>query len=324
MKAVISHASALEYWRTVSTLRLPQPSPSRALMPGERLPNDEAARLRAQHGLTSPVHVLVSKHQRCSDTAHVTFHTRNDPLPLGSLARIEKDVFVVMPEYVIVQAAVEASFPQLVDLCYEFCGTYTPSANPSPKDFNQRPETSIQKIESYLSRASSLHGVRLARRAIRYALPGSASVAETTLSMLFTLPYMNGGCSLSRPKLNYRIDPGCRARRNVSQDYYKCDLFWEKASLAVEYESNLCHTGAERIAKDSQRRDELAGMGVTVVTITARQLFNLQAFNKAAQTIAQLLGERIQPRNEHFTQRQLELRSILLAKFSQRNPGPYL
>lgn len=321
MKLIVSHGSALEYWRYVSTFRLPRPEPARIRTPGDRPSDAEILPLCARHALNPPLHLLVPKSERRPHTDNVVYHAREELLPCGSLAFVEEGLFVASPELCFLQQAAEASFPEIVDLAYELCGTYTPSFACTDRSFGQDPETSIPKLEAFMGRAKGMRGVNQAKRALRYALPNSASPAETVLSMLLTLPYLSGGCSLSQPQLNYRIDPGKHARKNASQDYYKCDLFWEKTKLAVEYDSNLCHTGGNRISRDSKRRDELAGLNVTVVTVTTSQLFNFQEFNKVARTVAKLLGERIQPRNESFPTRQLELRSVLLAKLIQ-HPNP--
>lgn len=313
MKLVLSHRSALEYWRSASTLRLPRPKPTRVRAPGDRIPNTEVLALCQAHALSLPLHLLVPKSERRFRTPNVVYHARDELLPQGSLAIVDDGLFVVSPDLAFLQKANEG-FVELVDAGYELCGTYTPSETPSERDFDQLPQTNPARLSSYLEKAGTMRGVAQARRALRHVLPNSASPAETVLSMLLTLPYQQGGCSLSHPQLNYRIDPGKHARKNVSQNYYRCDLFWDKADLAIEYDSNLCHTGAGRIAHDSKRRDELLELGVTVVTVTSGQLFNFQEFNKMARTVAKRLGERIQPRNDNFATRQLALRSVLLAK----------
>ncbi|MBX9035139.1 hypothetical protein [Gordonibacter massiliensis (ex Traore et al. 2017)] len=317
MKLVLSHRSALEYWRSVGTLRLPRPKPTRARTPGDRIADTEVLALCRAHALSRPLHLLVPKSERRFRTRDVVYHARDELLPQGSLAVIDDGLFVVSPELAFVQRSAEVNFAKLVNTGYELCGTYTPSDSPTDRDFGQLPQTNPVKLSSYLEKAGAMHGIAQARRALRHVLPNSASPAETALSMLLTLPYQQGGCSLPHPQLNYRIDPGKHARKNVSQNYYRCDLFWDKTNLAVEYDSNLYHTGAERIARDSKRRDELLGLGVTVVTVTAGQLFNFQEFNKVARTVAKRLGERIRPRNEDFATQQLALRSILLTKLER-------
>lgn len=67
---------------------------------------------------------------------------------------------------------------------------------------------------------------------------------------------------------------------------YICDLYWPAARLAVEYDSDLAHTGSHRIARDSRRRNEIQSMGVAVVTITKAQAYSLSEFDMVAHQIA--------------------------------------
>ena len=59
-------------------------------------------------------------------------------------------------------------------------------------------------------------------------------------------------------------------------------------------------------------------MGVTVITVTASQVYNLREFDKLARVIARHLGERLPKRDKKFTERQLELRAILLGPCKPR------
>lgn len=315
MKTVVSHETALDYWRQVGALQRPRPAHSRVRTPGSALSREQARLVCTELALSLPLHLLVREQEKRPRTSSVICHTRKDPLPSGSLACINESVFVATAECCFLLEATVLELPELIDLGCELCGTYSLSPTPSNRDFDQVPQTTVSHLESFLEKAGAVRGVKQARRALRYVAPNSASSMETTLSLLLSLPYLLGGCSLTQPTFNYRIDPGRIARRGASQHYYKVDLFWERARLAVEYDSNLCHTGAERIARDSRRRDELTGLGITVITVTARQVFNVREFNKLAHTIAKCLGERIQPRDPRFLERQLELRSLLFAKF---------
>lgn len=315
MKLILSHSSALAFWRAVKTGRAPRPEPSDVRMPGTCASADEALRLRAIYALDLPIHLLVAENDKRSRAKHAVCHVRKGLLPRFSLERIDDQTFVTSPEYCFVQLSTMLSLPELIDLGFELCGTYSAAYEHLEERFNFDPLTNVTKLKAYVERAGANHGIVKARRAMRCIMPNAASSMEATVAMLLSLPYLLGGCSLSRPKLNHRIDPGKHARKNVGQDYYKVDLFWKKSRLAVEYDSNLYHTGAARIAADSRRRDELSHLGVTVITITANQVFDVREFNKVARTVAKRLGERIQPRDPLFANRQLELRTALLAKY---------
>jgi len=135
---------------------------------------------------------------------------------------------------------------------------------------------------------------------------------ETKLSMLLTLPYKLGGYGLPRPELNSRIIPLQSARKSSSKKYYSCDLYWPEYELAVEYDSTLFHTGSERIADDSKKRNALALMGVTVITVTKQQLYSSVEFEKVAKVLANCLDKRLAYKNPGFAAVHRGLREQLL------------
>lgn len=313
MKLVLSHDTALEYLRSTSAERSSRPQASRSLVAGCCADYEQALRLGKSCGLSLPVHLLVDRLEKRPSTGWAVYHTRNAPLPQGSLLHADTELFVASPELCFTQLAASHPLPDQVSIGHELCGSYRIG-----KGYDLPPLTTVAKLKAYAQRAAGMDGIVQTRRALRYVLPDSASSMETTLAMLLDLPAMMGGNSLSFPQLNKRIDPTRRTRSLASQSFYKCDLYWEKAHLAVEYESNLCHTGAHRLSKDSKRRDELTAMGVTVITVTASQVYNLREFDKLARVIARHLGERLPKRDKKFTERQLELRAILLGPCKPR------
>lgn len=307
MNLVISHDSALELLRIISAENPLRTTPTRACIAGDPLSDTQATRLAHALSLSLPVHIMVAKEAKRPRTNNVVHHARTAPLPHGSLLRVGSEALVASPELAFVQLSPRCKLAGHIGIGYELCGSYRSGGR-----YDQVPLTSVGKLSTYLKRAGRMHGIEQARRALKHVLPNSASHMETTLSMLWSLPPLLGGCSLTPPQLNVRFDPGKRAKDMTSQTYYRCDLYWKKAKLAVEYESDLYHTGAHRIARDSRRRDELSALGITVTTVTSHQVYNLSAFNKVTKTVARHLGERLPKRDKRFTERQLELRSILL------------
>jgi hypothetical protein len=157
-----------------------------------------------------------------------------------------------------------------------------------------------------------VRGQKQAARALRYIVDGSASPMETVLTMLLTLPPLLGGYRFPLPILNGRIVPGKSAKASSSKSYYSCDLFWPDLDLAVEYDSDHFHTGAERIASDSKRRNSLALIGIVVITVTSRQIRSIVEFEKVARQIAGNMDRRLQVKSPQFLKAQRELRGHLL------------
>ena len=115
-----------------------------------------------------------------------------------------------------------------------------------------------------------------------------------------------------QPKLNKRIDHGKAAGKRSNKAYHRCDLFWPEAKLAVEYDSDEYHTGADRIAEDSKKRVDLGALGIDVVTVTSGQIQSAVEFERLARLIAKKLGKKLRYKNPQFLKAQRELRKLLL------------
>lgn len=313
MKVILSHTTALEYWRLVSAYRLPPPTISRVLLPGASISKhtkqEVLDRIYPYYSQT-PIHILTDEHQRHAGSPDFIYHTCSKPLPEKSLVKIADDTYSVTPELCLMQLASEIELHELIRIACELCGTYTLVPD-SQYRFGCSPITSPRKIEMYINRVSGIKGKKQLMSALPYILSGSASPMETILTMLLCLPYRYGGYGLPKPELNYNIYPKVHDRPYTSQRYYSCDLYWAKNKLAVEYDSNTYHTGAHRIAKDSKRRDELTGLKISTITVTTQQIFNLEEFEPIAYTIAKKLKKRIRP-PRGFHEQQFLLRHNLL------------
>lgn len=246
------------------------------------------------------------------------------------------------PEFCFFQLATKLSLIELIELGFELCGSYSlprntttnkdnapdkgkapnencdmnPNANTDSSQktlFNRTPLSSIKKLLMFTLHMEGVHGRSRALQALRYIVENSASPMETTLVMLLTLPYKLGGYGFPYPKLNSRITPAKAAKGSANKAFYSCDLFWPDKALAVEYDSDAYHTGPERIASDSKRRNSLTSMGIQVITVTNQQIRNTEEFNKVAKQLATGLEKRLQFKNPGFTEARNALRSALLS-----------
>ena len=143
-----------------------------------------------------------------------------------------------------------------------------------------------------MDQAEGIHEAKTAKRVLLYLIEDSASPMETVAVVLPRLPRRIGGYGLPVPQTNGRIKVGRRGRKAASKSFYKCDLLWPKASLAVEHESDMRNTGSAGIANDSARRSALAYLGVEVVTLTKRQFISVNELDG----VAVLLSKRLLPR----------------------------
>lgn len=311
MMIVLSHTSALEYWRSPGCkLQLASPQPIAFRAPNIR----EVDTLRTLGSLSEqdPVHVLVTNNTK-QRTADIIMHRAwRNPLPPNAIARLQGGILACSPELTFVQMAALLSPIELIKLGFELTGSYT-LAHSNPHGFFERKAlTNVSRLQQFSESAVRMPGVKQAKMMLPCILPESASPRETALAMLLSLPCSLGGYGIEKPILNHRITLTKSMRPWTNNGYFVCDLFWPEANLAVEYESDAWHTGTTRIAKDSKRRDILAGMGISVVTVTRLQINNVGEMDSVAHTIARLLGKRVRPYAADYATKKLRLRAMVL------------
>ncbi len=138
------------------------------------------------------------------------------------------------------------------------------------------------------------------RKAAQYVLDGAASPMEAKLALLLTLPRMYGGYGLPAPVLNEPLE--------VNGKPLRCDALWPLSEVALEYDSDTFHTGGDRIAHDSRRRNALAFSDLTTITVTTEQIQSRKEMDYLAAGLARLLNARIRMPKAGFVERQVRLR----------------
>lgn len=269
--------------------------------------------------LRHPLHVLVSAGACRRKGEGLTFHVHEGDYTPGSFFRVG-DGYVVSPELAFVQYARDASLVDVLRVGAELTGSYaallrTPEEAEGPDALGFRKGelvTTLARLRDYVKRASREHGIKRARVALRYLPDGCASPMESALFLLLSLPRAYGGYGLPRPEANYRISAPDDRRGAMGKSCFICDLYWPQARLCVEYDSNMFHTGAQRIARDSARRNALALKGITVVSVTGNQIMDRVEMDRAAYLIAKKLGFRPSTYCSDFPERQAGLRAALL------------
>ncbi|MCL2807636.1 MAG: hypothetical protein FWD27_05700 [Coriobacteriia bacterium] len=302
MEVFISHRSALQYWRKQQAARDASERPLRRKNLPDAAPCSSMLLESFALGFPLPLDVMVSTQNAKRSSVGIRFHTYAGAMPDGCFVRIGKDFYVASPELCFLQMSCELSFLKLVELGFELCGSYAKHEGvPLKKDFSFTEDfykrgsglSSKKLLSLFISRMRGAHGIKNAQRALRFLGDGSASPRETMLAMLLTLPNMLGGYALPAPELNAKITPSLQARKGSSKQFYYCDLYWPDFKLAVEYDSNMYHSGAEHIARDSIRRNALALSGIDVITVTNNQLTSTLELAKVAKRIADKTASRL-------------------------------
>ncbi|NLG10131.1 MAG: hypothetical protein GX562_01165 [Coriobacteriaceae bacterium] len=344
MSVLISHKSALEFWRRYKFGKSPIYSATRISKAPKKIDPVQIAGIASRLDLSYPLDVLIANKGAgvVNEIVHSHYCTR--PLPGNSVVRIDQELLISTPEFCFLQNACSLPLEIQILLGYEFCGSYRMTrafdgddihaidlesdtqSTPKPlllqhSDRSQsiaeqgfRSDchlTSVFKMRVLLDKAAGFHGVKQARRALRHILENSASPMETRLSMLLTLPALLGGFNLPHPLMNSRIQVGKQNSRGANQQFYIADLYWPEAKLAVEYDSDSFHTGAIQIAKDSMRRNALSYMGIKVIAITRKQLKDTDSLKRAVNLISKYLQRRQRYGAARFIQEHQRLRHTL-------------
>jgi len=202
--------------------------------------------------------------------------------------------------------------PEVAAIGMELCGTYAPVPEIEAGMRSRVPLSSKELLTAYCDKAIGAPGVKIARKALSYVVDSSASPKETSLTLLLCLPGFLGGYHLPFPLLNPRIDVGKYVRGLANKGYYRCDLYWPEAKLAIEYESNSHHTGPIHIADDSKRRNAIEELGIHIVTVTWAQTRDAQELDKVAHIIARRLGKPLRNQDYDIWARRYDLRKRLL------------
>ena len=318
----ICDASALKFWRSlepssaVLDARKRKESSARRRAPG-RKPDAERidAFLESNPSLASePLDLLVSSAEARLRAKGLRCHVCSAALPRASFVKIDEGVWVVSPEFCFARLAFDLPPFRTAQIGLELCGRYRLPLDAAHGFSPCEPLATRASLSAFVDRFEGGRGVGQARTALRYVQDGSESPRETVLALLFDQPLRSGGCGLPLAHMNHAIPVPRHIWRAVGKRTLRCDLLWPEAKLAVEYDSDLYHTGADRIAADATRRTALAEMGFEVVTVANRHLRNAAEFQIIARHLGNRLGKRFRP-GPSWLSKHIELREQLLHPF---------
>lgn len=302
----MSHITALKFW-----LSRPGSAPklrsTDTKLPHSCVPSSTIAKLHAMQ----PIHTLVSSPVKGASQSNATYHVWRTPLPARAFFHVARNVYVCSPELAFLQVAGTLPLVETIRLGYELCGNYSLDQQTDGGFFKREALTTPDKLLACCNAATRARGLKKARQAIGHVLPNAASPAETRLAMCIALPCRLGGLGLDAPQVNGHIPLSVRDKKLLGKSHFICDLYWPDRRVALEYDSDTFHTGADRISHDSQRRNALAHQDVTVLTMTAQTFRNVDAFNKTGRILAKHLGTSVRPRCADFELRQAALRHTL-------------
>lgn len=303
MHLVISHASALRFWRTfnadISTLqrpRAPRPMDKPASLTPELLA--ELAELGFVPSPQKRLDLLFGTEGVRTRAKTICAHATARELPAGSLVKVSKHVLVASPELAFVQMSTRFSLGQLIMAGAEMSGTYAllaPDGSPLALPRTRKPLTSGARILECIASLDYDSASPAARAATRIP-DNAASPMEAKVALLLSLPHAAGGYGLPAPLLNAPVALSEAAAALYPHANCRCDLFWPDAKLDLEYDGQEAHEN--RLTEDAARRAALAIEGVDVIGVSKAQVYDSDAFASIAQLLNKKLGAPIRNRME--------------------------
>ena len=230
----------------------------------------------------------------------------------NSYTKVARDVFVSSPLLLFVQMAGLLEIEHLIELGFELCGSYSLCPHDLRGFCDADPLLTSRQIVASLERQKGMHGLKKARRGARYVLDGAASPRETAAAIMLCLPKSLGGYGLPRAQLNMAVPISAEDSKRTGRRTIRCDMYWPKQKLALEYESDAFHNGDQAFARDSERRNDLRLLEVETATLTNGEIKNKQKMDRVAQGLQGRLGARSTAEPRGYGQRQQRLRSLLL------------
>ena len=263
------------------------------------------------------VHALVNEKKMVVNRGGITTHLWSTKVPRGAFLKLEDDLYVSSPAFVFLQMARELDALALCKLGLELCGLYalpekhTPYVPNSVDEtiYELNPVTTAKKIDSLCKNADDkVAEVGKARMVASWLVDNAASPMEAHTYMLLCLPKRIGGYGLPKPVLN----PKVTVLKAEDEEQRYPDLFWERKSVDIEYQSDLAHGGDWNHYKDSKRAVTLTVNKITVLPLTKTQLKNADDFHELAIGLHRLLGVQVRYFDDKWKTRRGELRKAVL------------
>ena len=338
MRIYIQGSSALEHYRSTSVYRHVERHPLDVCRLEQATSSlaqfEESVFVRLGIEEPSPDHpleVLVADPNLRNRVPSVHARVWSKQLPDNALRKVRKNIYVSSPEFLFLQMATKLDLASLVALGMELCGTYRRKVKVQHlgtnevshvTEYEQPSLTTPKRLRGFLGAMSFVPGRKKALSALDYVVADSASPMETAIYLLLCLPRHLGGYGLPLPVLNVSHELSDSAQRFTWRHSARPDLYWKKARLDLEYNSDEFHA-EERRTEDSMRRKALEDEGIEVIELTRKEVTSEALFHATALRIARKLGKKVRSQYAgDFLLRRAELRELLLRDGDDASDGP--
>lgn len=312
---VLSHRSALEFWR-LNRNALPDGLSSAAeasrtfdTVEGAPRIGDLRKALCAEplSALSTPLELLSPARADRRATALATIRCMQTKLPDGALVRVAADepFLVSTPEFCFVQMAHELSLWELIELGYMLSGMYPDAPEPL---------STPARLAGFAADAKGVTGAKSARSAAKWVVENSLSTEETHIAMLAHLPRALGGMGTKAPLLGQTIEAPDAVMRMLGSRTCTPDLYWPNADIAVEYDGRSWPNRFARADYERRKRNAYRMMGMSLVCIGRDDFADPACIRARFDYVNHRCGKRLQAPNRKQKARQ----AALLAWLDQR------
>jgi len=172
MEIVLTHRSAVEYWRIHGKARVDRDHRQRKRVSPTIPPEASAIRLLNAQGLSYPVNVMVSTPAAKRHTQKLKTHVFTQPLPEGSIIDEGNGLFASSPELCYFQMDSELPFAKHLELGLELCGSYAlPVKGVQIAEghlYDRKQLTNRERLMAFLSHMEGIFGQRRLMSVLQY------------------------------------------------------------------------------------------------------------------------------------------------------------
>lgn len=299
MKILIADISALSLWdRGIANRARPVDAVSL---------EDFRVELRAlneldpeRFGLRRPAHVMIPAGQPRPRSSHWQGHFWNKPIPPGSVCQIDSGVFIATPEFVFACMLYRLGFLDLVKLGMELTGSYSTLVAPGDGFIVRPPLTTVRGLSDYLRKVNTKASAGVAAHTIGMMADNVESPMECAARMMLCLPYRYGCPGFAKPEMNHAIQLDSKERQLLGKGHLRCDAFWERENVALEYKGGI-HGTEVKLRSDTARENILLSRGITVVPATYASLATDEGFACLCEALSGALGKRLRFPKDHLS-----------------------
>lgn len=251
------------------------------------------------------IHVTVPDRRGVYRKKGYHIHLCKTPLPKNAVIQREGEL-IASPELVFLQLANSLSIHRLILLGILLCSC--------PPGKTSEAISSKKKLNTFLRNTVGHHGHVKAEYALKHIEDGAASLVESIMFMILTLPHTLGGYGLNGASFNCKFSLDADMSRKMRQKNCFVDFYYAKQKLAIEYDSFEHHNNPASQGKDFMRTTALERQGVKVLRLSTIQLYDKESCEEFVFKLARNLGKRIRIRSTKFRNENEQIRALLPSK----------